>query len=322
MRLVFSSLMILLLLSPGCKDQSRETPKKAAVPALKKKFPLPNLPKSAFIRKKISQLDVEDYTKIPLNSVLKDLKKARGHEIERAQKVFMAQPEKAVPLLVSLLDNSDNLTRIHAVRLLGDLMPHSKHSLPAVLKRLHEEKITKILSMVIDSLRKMAPHSPALERDLLALLSSPSPLVVWQAAKSLGVFGKKATKSIEGLKKLLTAKENYIRLTAATSLWQISGNLEGFMAIKKDMEDPDRNFRKLFITTLSKLPPEPLVMEFYIRALNDKAIPLRRMAALALKKLGPKAKKTLDTLREAAKHKDYSLRKYSLEAIAAIEKSN
>jgi len=56
-----------------------------------------------------------------------------------------------------------------------------------------------------------------------------------------------------------------------------------------------------------------------IKALKDKALPLRRIAAISLSKLGSGAKAALNSLREAEKSKDYSLRVWAKKAIQSIE---
>ncbi len=312
--------VLILTLGLGCKEKAPTPEPVESKAPMTRPRPL-GLMKSRSLRRSMKKIIEEDFTRVPVASVLEHLKQSHSPGLDRAIQVFKAQPVKAVKALTPLLESPNVLTRINSVRILGYLAPHSQAALGDLLIRLDKEPNTKTLSMVIDTLRLIAPHTPSLEKRLVELLASPSPLVVWQSVKTLGAFGKKASGAVDALKKQLTSKENYIRLEAANALWKISGTMKGFSDIARDLDDSDRNFRKKFIVILSELPPEqPLVVDLLIKALEDPSVANRRQAAIALKKRAAFARKALPALKKATTHKDYSLRKYATDAIAAIEK--
>ena len=261
------------------------------------------------------------YKNINPQFVFGDLGKGRGDAYERAVLVLKYNMDKSIPLLIKHINDPNPMIRAQSLRMLGDFSSKRKIDVNILLKQYEKEEMSKVKSMIIDTINKIGVYSEAVEKLAVRELKAKSPLIRWQAAKLLGKLGKKCIKSKPALKKLVSDKENWIRLTAAFSIWQIdSKDIEGFKSISKDINDKDRNFRKKFIKILGKITNHnDVIVPILIKALKDKALPLRRIAAISLSKLGSGAKAALNSLREAEKSKDYSLRVWAKKAIQSIE---
>jgi HEAT repeat protein len=317
---LFLTLLFLAFACGKTKDKNEQKPQ-TKKPNKKKLSNLGNINKKNLKKKfKKKIVPTEDYSLVDVSTVINDISNHKSEKGERAFKVVRAHGAKAIPYLIKALSYKEQMVRIQALRFLGELKGASKEAIPELKKLFKVEKNNAIISMVIDTLGKINIYSSEIEELIANHLSSKTSLLRWQASKVLGIFGPKAKKQIPQLIKLLNDNENWIRLTAAKSIWKIDNtNITGFKTIGKDVTDSNRNFRKKFVRSIGEIKNHPkVIVPLLASFLEDKAKPIRRISAKLLGKFGKDAKSAVPNLKKAAQQGDYSLKLYSNKSIKLI----
>jgi HEAT repeat protein len=132
---------------------------------------------------------------------------------------------KAVPSLAGLLSKEDPGCRYAAVLALGRIGPTAKSTVPALQKQISKEPLLAIAS--VWAIKRIDPTNRALASAALPVLTklvtAKDEILRVQAAGALGDLGPEARDAVPLLKKMLDDPHEDVRKTAADALAKIQG---------------------------------------------------------------------------------------------------
>jgi HEAT repeat protein len=245
----------------------------------------------------------------------------------------------AVPVLVDMLQDEDEDVRVQALFALSAMRPgQAAAAVSALENTLLNEKVDHHLGLACQALVK-ANEETAI-RALIGILESRETMKSRSlAAAALGTLGPRARAAVEALRVALDDEDLRVRVLAAEALWHIErqvntrllltlaqGEDRGYgrssMRVWKELgteaqaavpgvlqalRSPDETIRRCATIALGHLGETLLAKEAVwalVARLNDSSIAVRRDAALALGRMGPKASAAVPLLIEALRDMD------------------
>lgn len=215
-----------------------------------------------------------------------------------------AQANGAKEEIVSALKDKSPLVRSRAAQALGAIGGAAAKKI-ATLVHLLQDKNVRVRVQVLHALRKLDPKLEKTSTVLESHLKDPHPLAVMAAAQALATPPKKDKKkgqapemtkadeprvklAVKALKKLLQAKEAWLRASAAFTMSQLaSWGKGGVGALLKALEDPDAIVRQNAADALGNIGEAATPK--LAKALNGRSARTRYYVAYAIGKMGKQA---------------------------------
>ncbi|MHB1561989.1 MAG: HEAT repeat domain-containing protein, partial [Isosphaeraceae bacterium] len=241
----------------------------------------------------------DDNLFVPRNSAYVLGANANGNEALRIAAIrglglFGREAARAVPDLISFLDDADPRVCWYAAEALGNLGTEARQAIPHLVKLLRSQavaagaganggvlKVELPLRLVAaDALGRIGPEARAAIPGLTALLADPDSRVRGVAVAALGLMGPEARVAAPELVRL--AAHGTVLQVARSAAWTlVKIGPAAHPAIERAFHDPDPATRERaveMIASLGVLPIVPLVA----RCLDDPVADVRRAAASAL----------------------------------------
>jgi HEAT repeat protein len=275
------------------------------------------------------------------------------HEDERLQlagprePVYQGQPAS---YWVGQLKDDDRYVRMHAAAALGQIGPHAREAVPALLESLqdNDDSIRQWAAQALEGIGKEAEEAvPALRRalnDVNAFVRIKAAAVLWKlggqapavidalvealrednwmvrsaAALALGKIGPEAAAAVPALSAAVKDQSSDVRKVSAEVLRKVAPHAV-VPALVGALKGEDKYMRMEAALALSRLGTEAVVaLPDLTGLLQDRSWMVRRAAALALGEFGPEAAPAVPALAEALQD-DYELiRLAAAEALGAI----
>lgn len=160
---------------------------------------------------------------------------------ERAAQALIALAPSlhtARPEFVTALSDTHMVVRWTAARVLGLIGPEAKDAVPALTQALPTSEWYAQV-MVAWALSRMGPAAAEATPALVKVLQTSRD--VWvkrEAAMALGAIGPQAREALPVLTSLLKDANGFVRVAAATSLYQIGRDNQGFPVLLEALRDP------------------------------------------------------------------------------------
>jgi HEAT repeat protein len=201
---------------------------------------------------------------------------------------FGPDAKEAVPVLLKLLDHPEKWTRLSAGQALARIDPEKGR---AALPLFRDEAQSRIQGTYPDAaLVRLDPEDPQPVVRLAAAVDRVSDAALRpQAIGVVGQLGPAAKKAAPALARALKDDDVAIRLSAAESLWRVTGETKDALAVLS--------------AALTGAEKEEM----------------RTKAAAVLGEMGPAAKDAVGALREAAGHGDMTVRRAAGNALRKVE---
>lgn len=135
-----------------------------------------------------------------------------------AVRALRSSRERAIPLLLPLLDDKDNRVRVSAVLLLTDLSPLTADVVAAFIKASGDQGTRMV---ALNGLGRPAASRKGVVSTLVTALKDDSHLIRATAARSLGNLGRHAAPAIAALTAALTDEKDLVRGAAKEALTKI-----------------------------------------------------------------------------------------------------
>ena len=261
--------------------------------------------------------------------------------------VDLGQP--AVPVLAGALDNPK--TRYWAALGLVEFGPQAKGAVDALIKALADDR-PEVRREVLIALAEIGPDAAPAAPAVTKLLADKDPLVHNPAAFALGRMGPAAADSVDALREKMSSDDPLLPTICAYALAKIEPNdkaahQRATKLLLAKLHDKDPRVQSAAVRGLLELdtPPEKLAPELtrciveceqsmvpemlnVLAASGEAGIPAliaalerpcaRGQAAIALERLGPKAKAAVPQLIVALSDEDPEVRREVLYALGEI----
>ncbi|MCE5218667.1 HEAT repeat domain-containing protein, partial [bacterium] len=160
---------------------------------------------------------------------------------ERAAQALIALAPSlhtARPEFVAALSDAHMVVRWTAARVLGLIGPEAKEAVPALAQALPTSEWYAQV-MVAWALSRMGPAAAEATPALVKVLQTSRDLwVKREAAMALGAIGPQAREALPVLTSLLKDANGFVRVAAATSLYQVGRDNGGFPVLLEALHDP------------------------------------------------------------------------------------
>jgi HEAT repeat protein len=146
----------------------------------------------------------------------------------------------------------------------------------------------------------LARIGPKAVPPLIETLSSPNTAARTNAALALGTIGQPAHAASASLQKLLTDKEESVRLRAAQALWDIDHETKLTLPVLIGLLTHETHWanRNAAMNLLARIGPQAReAVPALTQALKEESMEVRRTAAVTLGQIGPDASAAVPTLR-------------------------
>jgi HEAT repeat protein len=221
----------------------------------------------------------------------KILEKKSEHEYVRGMAAWAIgqigpAAETEIPLLTETMHSRGHLAvRRSSVEALGNFKAAAKPAVPELVKMLaDDDEVTRVNAAV--ALWKIEQHPKALPA-LLEMLRHGKPPEPYHAAVALGQMESEAATVAPALLEALQDPDADVRRAAARSLGQLGRAAFPSLGKAKALEDPNPETRRLVIEALGWMGP--VAVKPLTEALKDKSPAVRRAAARALGNLNREA---------------------------------
>ncbi len=223
-------------------------------------------------------------------------------------RAVLGEKEKAIEVLLVLLQDKDSSIRSRAASVLGWVGKSSDLALQGVLAQLHDEN-RDVRRRVAEALGELGNASDLVLQTLLERSlhegSWPS-----GAARSLVKLNRVSEVLLQGLFGLLQDEELFVCENAAYVLCKLEqASEEVSTRLLARLEDEDAEVRYRIVSTLGQLgnASEPVLQGFLAR-LQDEDRHVRRAAVYGLSKLGNSSETVIQKLLEQLRHEDSETR--------------
>ncbi|MDB6124817.1 MAG: repeat-containing protein [Pedosphaera sp.] len=227
-----------------------------------------------------------------------------------------------IPVLTKLLKDSDNATRISAIRPLLK----NKIQLDAVvvaLSSLAEDPSPNTARFALFSLVDLNAEKalPIIER----AMENTNAVVCATACQNLRRLGPKGKEALPRLFEMAMQRkdlDHLIRLQMVNILWEVGQNVELVIPFRlEELRDPDNQVRWNAATFLAQHSEEakaavPILIEMLGK---DESNRLRAKAAMTLERFGKEAKVAIPALKKALEDEYSNVQEAAKEALAKIE---
>lgn len=166
---------------------------------------------SAEVRTRLALADLQDRDR-----------NVRVHAMYELQAI-PAEPSRVVPALTGLLGEQDPHVRQNAIEALGRMGPSARDAIPALVGMLKDNSLLEIFRLdVVESLRKIAPDDEIVAQAMIEFCVKVARHEtrddVSRAIRNLGKIGARTNAVVPALVAALSAKDIYVRQTAAEAL--------------------------------------------------------------------------------------------------------
>ena len=226
---------------------------------------------------------------------------------------------KAMDRLIELLDSSDLNVQISVCRVLEQLGPKAAPAIDKLVEVYDNGTVSarSWTAIVLGAIGESEKH------DILGLLTkrlSAFTVVEKQRAMiGLGHMGEKAQPAVEEVTRLMMDPSKSCQPQAAVTLWQITGSPDVSLKVLKELL-PTIDYKQTVLEQIATMGPvaAPLTSEI-AKELGSDDVATRELAAVALGKIGPGAKRAVPLLKKLLNDDDALLRQAVADAISAIE---
>ncbi|MES2789302.1 MAG: HEAT repeat domain-containing protein [Planctomycetota bacterium] len=256
----------------------------------------------------------------PLANIPDDIRIAAVERVD-----YVALCPEADDQVKSLLDsmNSNDISQIKpALHKLGELGSKATTAAPAVRAALrHKDSYVQVHAAL--ALWRIQENTADTMPVFVTGLQSSDPGVRSFAATALSM-GPQVDSMIAPLKSAVADSNAFVRLHAAETLYQYSGQEEtATQIIVTHLNDKEANVRWLATFILGEIQPQSdVVVQALTQALKDNDNRIRAGAAFALGGFGPKATSALPELKKLTRDAQPEVRKAADEAVRDIEHSS
>ncbi|MHC5035458.1 MAG: HEAT repeat domain-containing protein, partial [Planctomycetota bacterium] len=225
--------------------------------------------------------------------------------------------EAAMPVLAELLHDDSPLVRTSAASLLGQIGPPAAPTVPALAAALRDESpaCREAAVKALQSIgREALPAAPA----LVEALRDGDPSVRRAAATALRDVSPRERIAEAALTEALADRDHYVRVAAAETLAHVGSAPEaGVVALVEVLEEGKGHVRNHACWALGGLGSAAhSAVPALIEALADPAV--RRSAAVALGRIGPRADAAVGPLERLVENGDAELSRAASEALNRI----
>jgi HEAT repeat protein len=229
----------------------------------------------------------------------------------------MGQAAKTtVPEIARSLKDKDMGVRMEAVLTLGEMGPAAKSTIPALLDALKEDELRLLEPLVSVTLGNIgAPAVPALTK----ALGDKDARLRRTAAYALGLIGPKAGGAAHVLTEALDDAEADVRALAAKALGRIGADAKAALPkLEEALKEKDARVRVNAALALYQVGGGTAGLPVLMEALADTQPHVREQACAALAVLGVKAAPAGALLRKAATDKEARVRALAAEALGNL----
>jgi HEAT repeat protein len=226
----------------------------------------------------------------------------------------------AIPCLVAALKDGNERIRGEVAQTLGEMGAAAKAALPALAESLKEsgERTRMVIAVAI---AKIQPSSTEALRVLTLMFSHPDEHVRHRAAESLRELGPSAAPAVPTLIRALSDHEaEWVRAEVCYALREIGPAAEAAItALRREMSRGVQYSDVAAAGALAKLSPkDKRPVEYLIKALEERDVLVRPIAARCLGALGPAAARAVPELTHAFDDTEGSVREAIVEALGQI----
>jgi len=223
-----------------------------------------------------------------------------------------------VPALIAALKDKDEAVRFAAAQAIGEIGPAAKCAVPALLAAL-KDKDRDVRYYVILALGSIGPATEEVVPALIVALQDNDANIRFAAAQALGQFGPDAKDAVSVLSEKLWDEYVDVRESAAIALGKIGP--EAFNAVNRLIAALQYGYFDV-INNNAAIQGLVGIGPGAVRSLTDELknnnVFVRRCAAIALGKIGPKAKSAVPALIATWRDGYTKLNRASAQALASI----
>jgi len=206
------------------------------------------------------------------------------------QDALAAIEPESVRGLAGELDSPHVERRLDAAHILGDWFgPSAEPAVPALVRRLEEDKDTRVRQRAAVSLGRIA-RMPTLAVPALRMrLNDPDRLVRVLAINAIAEFGSAAESAVPELVKRLEDEDLGVRRCAASCLGKIGRHPDLVVPqLTQRLKETDGSLRIVTLDALAKYGPDARsAVPEVVKLLNDSSAEIRSFALGVLKRIDP-----------------------------------
>jgi len=229
--------------------------------------------------------------------------------------------EQTVPILIQLLNDSEQIVRGRAAEALGQIGEKSEAAVPALLPLLKLKDLT-VRGRAAYALGQIGNKNEKVISALISLLKDADIGVRSSAAEALGNIGSQSEPAVSALIKLLKDKDDGVRGRAAFALGQIGKKSEAAVPdLIRLLREPDENVCCSAIDALGQIGEKAqAAVPDLIKRLKDPDGNVRSSAAYVLGEIGKPAARAIPALKVYYQQEtDDRAKCYYLEALLRLD---